>query len=229
MMRYNSPEAIESLGLTLVLNRVKDYCTMSASVSGDLGGHTFGDVAYFNTAAYPVKKGMMVGTIGETQTHESVDGFGTVDVSREGALDLAAQLGLISEDEAEQAAENVEDGVRNQQEAQAESGGFAESAEQQLRADNPIRGGQLRSQPGRYQGPTSRPSTDVGAAAMFSGAFTMSISGRVGQANNEHRIVVGAQPLAMATVGISDKGVIWISFELDRGQPSVDRRRQGHG
>ena len=83
-------DMIGALELIFVARRVEDYCTLSASVSGDINQHFFGDVAYFNTSRFPVKKGMMVGTIGETQTHEEVEGFGMMDISKDSALSMAA-------------------------------------------------------------------------------------------------------------------------------------------
>ena len=66
------------------------------------------------------------------------------------------------------------------------------------------------------------PKTDEGAAAMFAGAFTMAISGRVGQADDQPRLVV-VPSLAMATVGLGDKDGDRISFELVEGNPlSID-------
>lgn len=50
--------------LTIALSRVYDRCSMSATVSGDLGGSYFGDVAYFNTYDQPVPVPLDPGSIG---------------------------------------------------------------------------------------------------------------------------------------------------------------------
>ncbi len=190
---------------------------MTASVSGDINNYFSGDSAYFNAVEHPVKKGGMVGTIGEEQTREMLDGFGSVDITREGALDLAAQLGFIDEEEAEEAAENTEVEGGNQEEEQAESGDFSEWVEQQLRAENPDEGDNFGLNLASIRADVT-PKNEEGAWGMFLGAFSMSISGRIDQFDDQQRFSV-MPSLVMTAVGLSDKGGDRISFEMQEGNP----------
>jgi len=221
-------EGLESLEIVVTARRIHEYCWMDAYVTGDVprSRRFFGDGAYFNTAVYPVKKGMMVGTIGETQTHDTVAGFGTVDTSKEGALDLAAQLGLISEEEAEQAAEDIEHEEGNPEEEQAESGGFAEWAQQQLRAEDPSEGDNFGLNLADIKADET-PETIEGAAAIFARGFTLTLSGRADLEQGPMEEPVPRQvdvtpSTVTATVGLDDEGDR-IPFEMiDSSSPQIE-------
>lgn len=245
----DDPVPFESLigshELVVTLRRVEAQCWLVASVSGDIDRNVFGDVAYFNTAEFPVKKGMMVGTIGETQTHEEVEGSGTVDVSRDEALRMAARMGFISDEEAEETAQEGAPAEENE-EPEGEPQGFAAWAQQELRAEEGEEGDnfglnlidlKLDVNPQEvvedgYDDEAAAEFVGSGAtAAMFAGTFMLTLSG---SAEFSHLDDDGDAWLSIststitATVGLSDEGDR-IPFELSEGQPLRGRITSGAG
>jgi hypothetical protein len=213
----------------IVLERRLEVCEMRATVSGDIAGEYFGDVAYFNTSKEYVKRGMMVGTIGETQTHEEVAGFGTVDVSRDEALSMAARMGFLSEEEAEEAAQDGEDAeedgetTEENEEPEGEAPGFAAWAREELRADDPSEGDNFGLNLTDLKGDVEFES-NAGAGAMLAGGFTFTLSGRVDisefdvgpQQDEAPRLFTVTPSTITATVGLSDEGDR-IPFEMPEG------------
>jgi len=85
---------VDELELTLVLQRIKNYCTMSATVSGDIDGHYFGDVAFFNRHApgKGVAAGTAAGSMGDPEAWEAVEGFTSMEMCGP-IIKLAEQYG----------------------------------------------------------------------------------------------------------------------------------------
>ncbi len=75
---------VDDVTMTVVMQRVKQYCTMSANVTGDINGHYFGDVAYFNYHTMGVAEGMAGGSMGDRDGWKAVDAlFGMDDPNSE--------------------------------------------------------------------------------------------------------------------------------------------------
>ena len=213
---------------------------MSASISGDVDRQVFGDLAYFNVSQMPVKKGMMVGNMIETQHSSDAGVFnpdsivGSSDVGS--ALSLAAELGLLSEEQAEEAGQDLNRAIA--QAGDDDPGEtFEEAVREEIRAEDPSQGDNFGLNLADLKSDVE-PETNAAAGAMFTSAFTLALSGRMdiggvqgatpdGELLPENFEIVPST--VSATVGMSDQGGGRIVFELPEngtyaGAIKIDRQ-----
>lgn len=200
--------------LVMTVRRVSQACWMKAWVTGDVEVPRIyhGDVAWFRTADEPVKEGMMVGTMADTDLAES---FSTVTTaSPEAALDLAASLGLISAEEREEAAADLPQ--QASQSAQS-NGSFSQWLREETRAGEGEDGDNFGLNLAAID-LDANPGSDAGAAAMLSSAFTLALSGRVMDYAPDEQAqsaeIDFQTSLVQATVGLGDQGGNRIPFGL---------------
>lgn len=238
---YPDPEAyfaflgrLYSVELLVVARRMTGACAMSATVSGDIDRYVFGDYAYFNVSEVPVKEGMMAGNMIEATTFETTsesDGGASADASvsaqdqanevTNSALSLAAELGLMDEEDIAGAQESLENANVGEDVVLGSGGGFGEWALEELRAEDPATGDNFGLNLSDLKSDVT-PKEDAPAGAMLSNAFTLTLSGRLDiQALNSNNGENPASPnievrpsAITATVGLSDRGGDRIPFEL---------------
>lgn len=216
-----------SIELVAVARRVEGDCVMSATVSGDVNRHVFGDAAYFNISHTPVKKGMMVGNIAEAETIKMVSqiGSGNIDASVEGALDLAAELGLMDDEQRAEAEESLEQtSPQNSGNTGGSGDSFEDFMQAELMAEDPTQGDNFGLNLVDMKSDVT-PKDDGLAGAMFANAFTLTLSGRISISDfdvgptqgDEERMIQVTPSTVTATVGISEQGGDRIAFELPEG------------
>jgi len=193
-----------------LLQRVEDYCTVSAWVGGDASGYYFGDVAYFNALERGVKKGLAAGSMADPESQQMLGEF------IEGMGALARQL-------EEQGYETYMD-----EEAPGPEAGrarFANFVEEALAAEDPAAGDNFGLSLTDVKLDTGHENSREDAMALLANAFTLTVSGRV-EAPNNKRIVVNPSTVT-ATVGLSDEGSR-IPFVLpENGDLLVEAMREG--
>jgi hypothetical protein len=173
-----------------------------------------------------INNNLFVGACGAVWVDNAV---GTVDVSRDEALSMAARMGFLSEEEAEEAAQDGEDAeedgetTEENEEPEGEAPGFAAWAREELRADDPSEGDNFGLNLTDLKGDVEFES-NAGAGAMLAGGFTFTLSGRVDisefdvgpQQDEAPRLFTVTPSTITATVGLSDEGDR-IPFEMPEG------------
>lgn len=223
------------LGLLVYARRLQGDCVMSATISGDVNRRVFGDYAYFNVSEVPVKKGMMVGSMIEAENFEPiVANAPDVSSATEGALGLAAELGLMDEDEAAGARERLDETNRqddSENERRDENvGGSGESFGEWMREGMRAEGEGDNFGLNLFDLKSDViPKEDALAGAMLASAFQLNLSGAMDRshmaewpteqpAEGEAERVVDVTPSTItATVGLSEKGGDRIGFQLPEG------------
>lgn len=198
--------------LVMTLRRVHG-CWMSARVTGDVSTvrgdaaspRLFsGDLAYFLFSEAPVKKGMMVGSLADTDLHEMADGIGEINSTRDEALDLAVRMGLLSvEERNELGREDVD-----QEAPVAEGESFSEWVQQELRPGAGEDGDNFGISLADIDMDVTNKSVG-GAVDLFARGFTLTLSGRL----DSQSVTVST---ATATVGLLE-GAGRIPFEMSEG------------
>jgi len=72
--RFDYP-TFDQAELVVSLRRVTDFCSMWATVEGDVNRTAFGDVAYYNVFEEGVREGMASGTAMDPGAHEALQGL----------------------------------------------------------------------------------------------------------------------------------------------------------
>ncbi len=208
-------EAWAGTELVMTVRRVNQTCWMKAWVTGDVPVASLfhGDVAWFRTSDEPVKKGLMMGTASDTDLAEA---FSTQSApSAAGALDLAAQLGFITEEEKEELEPEVAAMDEAQNEVQGEDASFAEWLRQETRAEEGEAGDTFGLNLVAIDLDADH-QTEIAAAQMLTSAFSLALSGNVVVSKDDDGTsMLEIRPsVVQATIGLGDQGGNRIPFGL---------------
>lgn len=188
-------------------------CWMSAWVTGDVPAtrHFTGDLAYFLASESSVKQGAMAGSLADTELHEMADGIGNIGMTRDEALDLAVSMGLMSAEERNEMGRGDVD-----EQPQNESGEtFSSWARQALGPGAGEEGDDFGLSLADLK-MDQTPKTYQRAISMFSGAFTLTLSGKAQPVYNPTAgaLPIGVRPSSVtAAVGLLE-GSGRIPFEM---------------
>lgn len=205
--------------IVMTVRRLRQPCWMEARVAGDVPETRLftGDYAFFLASDTPVKKGMMVGSLGDQELHEELDGFGATALSRDGALDLAASLGFLTEEERD-AAGTTGTGAETPTEGEGNSA-FSDWVRQELRPEAGEDGDNFGLSLTDVKADAT-PKERAAVEQMFRNSFTLTLSGQadvVNATDNAGAAIIVRPSAVTATVGLDDKDGHKISFELTQG------------